>query len=337
MNFAELDAMLIEIRKRGNATVVTGSASPAAVPEPSIKAPDGSLTIQQPDINKTSAPAEGSENDDEEGECSGTQAIAASQSAVQYASPAVSPTSPVPPVIPRIMKSGGESGAGYSSHSSERPRYRWEYKRGDLTPAEKLAARAALAGVRRERNCFFCHKAVDLHILHSGMVDIHHELPQGSPERNFLEHLHLAHHGENLRDGTPPRTVAILHGREREKTSPAPTRGIWTSEEGRRNERMKWFYKQKLFNPKDGLMVGLGTKKPLKQFAAELADWKGEGEAQSYQRYLENDALVGYFVITTAAGIDWIERTGKKYPLERLGLKPEEDSLDLKVSKEAQA
>ena len=86
---------------------------------------------------------------------------------------------------------------------------------------------------------------------------------------------------------------------------------------------MVYFYRQALFHPQTGRMVTVGTKKPLKAFAADLADECGEGQAQTFERYLRDNALQGYFVVTSAKGIDWIERTGKKYPLDRLGLKPE--------------
>lgn len=126
------------------------------------------------------------------------------------------------------------------------------------------------------------------------------------------------------------RNRAGQRSMERERESPpavpTPTKGEWTSEEGKRSDRMVYFYRQALFHPQTGRMVTIGTKKPLKAFAADLADECGEGQAQTFERYLRDNALQGYFVVTSAKGIDWIERTGKKYPLDRLGLKPEGSS-----------
>ena len=96
------------------------------------------------------------------------------------------------------------------------------------------------------------------------------------------------------------------------------------NKEGKRSDRMVYFYRQACSPSADGQNGhGARTQKPLKAFATNLADKYREGNTQTFERYLRDNALQGYFVVTSAKGIDWIERTGKKYPLDRIGLKPE--------------
>ena len=169
-----------------------------------------------------------------------------------------------------------------------------------------------LAESKRLRGAYVCE--IGDHYVTELTGEVHHRL---NKRLHVAKALGLACHSHNAVYGDPSLRTSETSERENATAGQEP-KGEWTSEEGKRSDKMTYRYRQRLYHPETGLKTG--EVRNLKQFADELEEELEVGKAQTYERYLRKDANVGYFRLFDEDGTDKIERKAKPYPLSRLGI-----------------
>ena len=166
--------------------------------------------------------------------------------------------------------------------------------------------------LRDGHKCFFCGRADVALIVEHMNNDEYDPNP---------ENLHWACWPCNQRKnprGPIPETALLKDVRE--NRAHTQTRGEWQSEEGRRHDQMTYRYRNLMFHPHNGLMVNEGSRVGLVKLSKKLPDLVGKGSSVTFRRYIEEDIEAGYFSVAEDDGVDYIERTDRAYPLERLGI-----------------
>lgn len=185
------------------------------------------------------------------------------------------------------------------------PKFLWELNRGDLSTQQKFIVREELF-VNNDLTCFVCPVPIKRDQLHLA-VDIDHLVPKGELGRNFLPLMRLAHHNCNARRGKPKPSSD--QKRERENGL-----GEWTSEEGRRSDKMTYRYRQRVYHPETGILRNPGQIFPRKWLADILPDECKIGHSTTYYKYIDEDIAAGYLDQYEIDGETKIERTQKEYP-----------------------
>ncbi|MGA2665111.1 MAG: hypothetical protein ABSF83_09225 [Nitrososphaerales archaeon] len=209
----------------------------------------------------------------------------------------------------------GDSTVQHRERENQPVIFSWELRRV-LKGNAKTQARTYIRSL--DDSCFFCKLA-----LGYGTPDIHHI--DENPEDNRLYNLALAHHGCNSSDFNQKKQHGIAssgHGGVRENGGQRPAE--WTTEEGRRSDKMTYCYRQFLYHPKTGLLRNGGQLFSIKWLAAMLPSELKIGKSVTYRRYIDEDIAGGFLEPTVIDGTDKVERTTKPYPLELLEMREPE-------------
>lgn len=156
--------------------------------------------------------------------------------------------------------------------------------------------------------CAKCERETDLEIDH---ID-------GNPTNWKITNLRLLCHGCNISERNRLNGLGSVKERERESADAALT---WSNEEGRRSSKMVPRYRAVMYHPKTGMFKDEGSRMPIVKLSHNLPELCGGlGSSITYRRYIEDDIASGFLFRSENDGIEYVERTDKHYPLERLGM-----------------
>ena len=162
--------------------------------------------------------------------------------------------------------------------------------------------------LRDGHKCFFCQRS-DVYLIIEHM---------DNDETNYApSNLHWSCWSCNQKKAKTSDRLLPKGVRENQASA---QRNEWTSEEGRIHDLLTYRYRNLLFHPHNGMMVNEGARVGLLKLSKKLPDLVGKGSSVTFRRYIEEDIEAGYFEVKSEDGVDYIERTNKLYPNERLGI-----------------
>ena len=162
---------------------------------------------------------------------------------------------------------------------------------------------------RYGRVCFFCGER-DKPLI------VEHE--DNDPKNYNPENLHWACWSCNQRKN--PRGPVPQGALPRERENGSGRQAEWSSEEGRRSDKMTYRYRQRLYHPETGLFKNAGQVFPLDWLANVLPDELKIGKSTTYYKYIKEDVAAQYLEGKEIDGETKLERTLKPYPLWKLGM-----------------
>ena len=166
--------------------------------------------------------------------------------------------------------------------------------------------------------CYLCGSEEDEKGSRNLVVE-HKDNNRDNPQRSNLA---LAHPSCNIKKNPPHQDFPqLIPLNERERKPSAQKQAEWSSEEGRRSDKMTYRYRQRLYHPDHGLFKNGGQIYPLKWLADILPDELGIGQSTTYRKYIDQDIASGYLESKEMDGETKLERTLKLYPLSKLGIK----------------
>lgn len=170
--------------------------------------------------------------------------------------------------------------------------------------------------------CYLCGQEKD----EKGSANLVVEHKDNDKDNPDPTNLGLAHPSCNIKKNPPkqgfPQVVPL---RESERKDGDGPRAEWSSEEGRRSDKMTYRYRQRLYHPNTGLFKNAGQIFPLNWLADVLPDELKIGKSTTYRKYINEDIASEYLEAKTIDGEVKLERTLKAYPGWKLGME-EEDS-----------
>ena len=164
--------------------------------------------------------------------------------------------------------------------------------------------------------CFFCK---NLKIFSD--LTIHHR--DGNEDHNDAENLTPACYECNRKEGwvVRLRKKAEVVERERELTAPTESQPLeWSSEEGRRHDKMRYRWNNWIYHTNKGLGRNMGQRFNKESLPLLAVDILALGSSKTYAHYLKEDIAAGYWMEFEEDGVTKIERSGKTFPPERMGI-----------------